>query len=98
MKVGVILGSVRPVRMGTRVGTMVTEELERRGHSVTLFDPAVIDLPLLQKPLHWHGPNEDKPKILVDTYNLLKEQEAFIICTPEYNFRFGSGSIKPFIN
>jgi len=87
MKIAVILGSVRPDRQATRVGKMVCSALEKRNHAVTLFDPAEINLPLLQKPLHFHGPNEEKPKILVDTYNSLKVQEAFIIITPEYNFR-----------
>ena len=87
MKVAVILGSVRPYRMGPRVGKMVLAELEKRGHQSTLFDPAEIKLPLLEKPLHWHAPNEEKPQILVQTYESLKSHDAFIIVTPEYNFK-----------
>ena len=97
MKVGVILGSVRPNRMSDRVCTMLTEELERRGHNVTVFDPIEIDLPLLVD--YWIGPNEEKPKnttqeLTQKTNNSLKVQEAFIICTPEYNFRFDLGSMR----
>jgi len=85
MKFGVILGSVRPVRMSTRVGKMVERELIGRGHQVTIFDPAELNIPLLERPLHWYGPNEDKPEVLTQTYNQLKSQDAFVIITPEYN-------------
>ena len=86
LKVGVILGSVRPGRMGDRVGKMITNALVAKGHTPTTFDPAVSNLGLLEKPLHFHGPNETKPPILVDLHTQLKDQDAFVIVTPEYNF------------
>ena len=54
--------------MCERVGKLIQGAVVDKGHQVTLFDPMTIDLPMLQKPLHWHGPNEDKPDVLVDTH------------------------------
>ena len=85
MKIAIILGSVRPQRMSSRVGKMVATELDLRKHTVTMFDPADVELSLLERPLHWYGPSEEKPKKLVDLYMSLKDQDAFIIITPEYN-------------
>ena len=53
---------------------------------MSLFDPQAIELPLLQKLLHWHGPDEPKPQILVDTHSKLSSQDAFVFVTPEYNY------------
>ena len=86
LKVGIILGSVRPGRMGDRVGKMITSALVAKGHAPTTFDPAISNLGLLEKPLHFHGPNETKPQVLVDLHAQLKDQDAFVIVTPEYNF------------
>ena len=54
--------------MCERVGKLIQGAVVDKGHQVTLFDPMTIELPMLQKPLHWHGPNEDKPDVLVDTH------------------------------
>ena len=54
--------------MCERVGKLIQGAVVEKGHQVTLFDPMTIELPMLQKPLHWHGPNEDKPAVLVDTH------------------------------
>ena len=88
MKIGIILGSVRPNRMGDRVGQLVASELERRRHKVAIFDPAQYNMGLLEKPLHFYGPSEDKPAELVELHSKLCQQDAFVIVTPEYNFRF----------
>ena len=86
MKIGVILGSVRPGRMGDRVGQLVAGELERRKHKICVFDPAEYKMGLLEKPLHFYGPSEDKPRELVDLHTKLCQQDAFVFVTPEYNF------------
>ena len=88
MKIGIILGSVRPGRMGDRVGQLVAGELERRKHKICVFDPAEYKMGLLEKPLHFYGPSEDKPRELVDLHTKLCQQDAFVFVTPEYNFRF----------
>jgi len=86
MKVGIILGSVRPGRMGDRVGKMIAAKLEKRQHAITWFDPAKHEVSLLQKPLHFYSEKEEKPEVLVDLHRQLCEQDAFVFVTPEYNF------------
>ena len=54
--------------MCDRVGKLVEASVSAKGHIVTMFDPLTINLPMLEKPLHWHGPSEEKPQILVDTH------------------------------
>ena len=88
MKIGIILGSVRPGRMGDRVGQLAAGELERRKHKICVFDPAEYKMGLLEKPLHFYGPSEDKPRELLDLHTKLCQQDAFVFVTPEYNFRF----------
>jgi len=86
MKVGIILGSVRPGRMGDRVAKMIAAKLEKRQHAITWFDPATHEVSLLQKPLHFYSEKEEKPEVLVDLHRQLCEQDAFVFVTPEYNF------------
>ncbi|CBY07821.1 unnamed protein product [Oikopleura dioica] len=86
MKVGVILGSVRPGRMSCRVGEHVAGALKARGHTPKIFDPAESQLPLLEKPLHFYPPNQEPPAVLKKLQQELSEQDAFIFVTAEYNF------------
>merc|ERR1711953_1451472 len=65
---------------------MVSVALQKRHHNLTVFDPAEHNLSLLQKPLHFYGPSEDKPKELVELHQSLCQQDAFVFVTPEYNF------------
>ena len=72
--------------MADRVGKLVMAGIEARGHHPKLFDPMVEALPLLEKPLHFHGPSDTKPENLVRLHQELKDQDAFIIVSAEYNF------------
>ncbi|CBY30361.1 unnamed protein product [Oikopleura dioica] len=85
MKVGVILGSVRPGRLSSRVGEHVAKALEARGHTPKIFDPAENQLPLLEIPLHFFPPNQEPPAILKRLQQELNEQDAYIFVTAEYN-------------
>ena len=48
-------------------------------------DPAAVDLPLLNRPLHWY----DDPSLVPDNLSSLNETidnaDGYIIVTPEYN-------------
>jgi len=85
LKVVVILGTVRPHRLGDRVGKCVSEALKQRGHQVTLFDPLEKKLPLLEMPLH-HYPDPSKaPQVLRDMDAAVRAADAFVVITAEYN-------------
>jgi len=85
LKIAVVLGSVRTGRMCTRVSNFVVNELNKRKHEVLLFDPAIHNLPLLQKALHHYRPGEDIPKDLLAYGEKLKTADAFLIISGEYN-------------
>ena len=90
MVVAVLLGSVRSERMGARAAKWVVAELAKRGHEAVLVDPALLDLPLLDKM--WkeikgtdekeHAGLRAKLEPLADLY---ARADGFCIVTAEYN-------------
>lgn len=84
LKVVVFLGSVREGRLGARVAQFVQDQIKSK-YDVTLFDPEEIDLPLMKKPLHFYKDRTQAPKVLIDCECKLKEADAFIVVTAEYN-------------
>lgn len=90
MVVAVLLGSVRSERIGDRVARWVVGELERRGHEVTLVDPAELKLPLLDKM--WKELKDGAPKGYEDLRSkleplaaLYKRADGVVAVTAEYN-------------
>ncbi len=49
------------------------------------IDPQVLDLPLLKKPLHFYKDRTEAPKVLQDTDKLIREADAFVLVSAEYN-------------
>eukprot|EP00698_Gefionella_okellyi_P020751 TRINITY_DN6566_c0_g1_i1.p1 TRINITY_DN6566_c0_g1~~TRINITY_DN6566_c0_g1_i1.p1 ORF type:complete len:203 (+),score=38.46 TRINITY_DN6566_c0_g1_i1:22-630(+) len=99
-------GSVRTGRNGSRLWNWIIERLALRGHTVTLFDPLELKLPLLEKPFH-HYPAGQAPQQLAELNSKLVAADAFVIVTGEYNHapppallntldHFGSGPSGPY--
>lgn len=84
LKVVMFLGTVRENRLGLRVAKFVQSQLESK-YDITLFDPEVLDLPLMKKALHFYQDRSQAPKVLLDCEAKLKEADAFIVVTAEYN-------------
>ena len=87
MKIAVILGSIRKIRRGARVAKWVMSQLSKRK------DIAVELLDLLDYPLPFYD-ESNSPDSLNGIYSAqgatkwvvkIKEADAFIIITPEYN-------------
>lgn len=76
-------GPPRPV-LGTRVSGFVVQGLERRGNRVTLLDPRLLDLPLLEKPEFAYSRSQ-VPAVLGETREILEQAQAYVMVTPEYN-------------
>lgn len=83
-KLYVIIGSVRPGRIGASIGEWVYEQLENGGYNVELIDLAEESLPMLNEPV--------PAKQGIYTHNHTKkwsskmaDGDAFLIVTPEYN-------------
>ena len=84
LSIAVLLGSVRRDRMGARASTLVTRELERRGHTVHLVDPLEVQLPLLDRMYKEH-PKGEAPEPLERLAELYRRVDGFLIVSGEYN-------------
>jgi len=85
LKVVVVLGTVRPHRLGDRVGKFVSAALKERGHEVTLFDPVEKKLPLLDVAFHHYPDPKQAPQVLQEMDASIRAADAFIVITAEYN-------------
>lgn len=84
LSIAVLLGSVRRDRMGARASTLVTRELERRGHTVHLVDPLELQLPLLDRMYKEH-PKGEAPEPLEELAELYGRMDGFLVVSGEYN-------------
>jgi len=71
--------------MSKRVGVAIQAALEKAGHEVCLIDPATLDLPILQTPLHFYPDPAQAPENLKELDAKIRAQDAFVVCTAEYN-------------
>lgn len=87
-KLGVIIASTRPGRIGLPIGTWVAEAARAHGgFEVTVLDLAEIDLPLMDEPNHPRLRQYTKPHTIAWS-EAVDAQDAFAIVMPEYNFSF----------
>ena len=86
LKLAVIIGSVRPGRVGPSVAAWFLEAAREHGNfDVTLVDLADVGLPLLDEPEHpvkqlYEHEHTKKWASIVD------QADAFVFVTPEYDF------------
>ncbi|XP_077967322.1 2-hydroxy-1,4-benzoquinone reductase-like isoform X2 [Styela clava] len=85
LKFVVFLGTTREGRLGERVATFIMNQIKQRGHKADLFDPAVVGLPLLVKPLHFYKDKSEAPEILRDMNQKIIESDGVIVVSAEYN-------------
>lgn len=78
-------GPPRPI-LGPRVATFVERELKQRGHEVHIVDPRELidDVPLMTKP-HFSYRESALPESLRQLHLTLKNADAYVAITPEYN-------------
>jgi NAD(P)H-dependent FMN reductase len=80
----VLLGSVRSDRVGIRAARFVERLLHARGHTVTVVDPAILQLPLIDRMYKEHPPGM-APALLERLASLYRTADAFVVVTAEYN-------------
>jgi NAD(P)H-dependent FMN reductase len=80
----VLLGSVRSDRVGIGAARFVDRLLTARGHTVTLVDPAILRLPLLDRMYKEYAPGAAPPP-LERLASLYRAADAFVVVTGEYN-------------
>jgi len=85
LNVLVLFGSVRSGRQAPKVAELVASRVRAHGHTVTIIDPAVEKLPLLEKPIHHFKAGEAVPEWLARLGKQFEAADAFILVDGEYN-------------
>jgi NAD(P)H-dependent FMN reductase len=84
LHVVVLLGTVRSERQGIKVARFVARALTTRGHEVTVVDPAVTPLPLLDR-MYKEFPAGAAPPELERLARLYRAADGFVVVSGEYN-------------
>jgi NAD(P)H-dependent FMN reductase len=84
LDVVIFYGSVRQERQGIRAAKFIENACRGRGYRVSLIDPAVDRLPLLDRMYKEYEPGQ-APEVLEKLAGLIKSADAFIIVSGEYN-------------
>jgi NAD(P)H-dependent FMN reductase len=84
LNVAVLVGSVRSDRQGIKVARFVAGALTRRGHDVTIVDPAVTSLPLLDR-MYKEFPAGTAPPELERLAGVYRAADGFVVVSGEYN-------------
>ncbi|OQR91319.1 NADPH-dependent FMN reductase [Achlya hypogyna] len=88
LKISIIVGSVRPNRMGLRVGKYLAAQLAQQGvKQVHLIDPAPLNIPLLVNRYDSLTDAEKTPE-LQELHAKIAESDAYIVVSPEYNHSY----------
>jgi NAD(P)H-dependent FMN reductase len=80
----IIYGSVRRDRQGIKAARFILQTCLGRGHRATLVDPAEERLPLLDR-MYKEYPPDQRPETLERLATRIREADAFIIVSGEYN-------------
>jgi NAD(P)H-dependent FMN reductase len=79
-----LIGSVRSDRQGIRAARYVQRALTERGHVVSLVDPMVVQLPLLDRMYKEYAKGR-APAVLEELAVLYRAADAFVVISGEYN-------------
>jgi NAD(P)H-dependent FMN reductase len=80
----VLIGSVRSERQGIKAARFVQRAMSARGHTVTLVDPAEVQLPLLDR-MYKEYERGAAPEVLERLATLYRAADAFLVVSGEYN-------------
>jgi NAD(P)H-dependent FMN reductase len=84
LKVLVFYGSVRSDRQGIKAAKFAVNKLRERGHDVSLIDPVVYRLPLLDKMYKEYDKGK-APEPLETLAEMIRSADAFVVVSGEYN-------------
>ncbi|CAG0906585.1 unnamed protein product, partial [Cyprideis torosa] len=89
-KLVIFLGSQREGRNIVKVAKYLEEALLKSDcFNLCIIDPVKLCVPIMVQPIHFMSDTSNAPRWLVDVNNVIKEAEAFIVISPEYNSTFG---------
>ena len=84
LRISIIYGSTRKGRLGIRFARHLTNKLKKRNNICHLIDPIDLNLNTLEKRYSDYEKGS-APKELKQTHQTLKESDAFVIVSAEYN-------------
>ncbi len=94
MNITVVSSSTRQGRISHRIALALVEELKNRDIDTTLLDLEQLHLPEFEERFdNLENPSEEMKKAAL----ILRESDAFIFVTPEYNGNISSG-LKNFVD
>jgi len=70
---------------GDRVGKLVADRVTEQGHEVSMWDPKVINFPLLEQPIQMIVDKSTIPQWMMERKLELEEADGYLVCTSEYN-------------
>lgn len=82
LRIPVLVGSVRRGRQSIKVARFAGDRLRRAGAEAPLLDLADFDLPIMEERLYRR---DDPPPGLVRFSEAIREADAVVIVSPEYN-------------
>ena len=82
LRIPVLVGSVRRGRQSIKVARFAGDPLRRAGAEAPLLDLADFDLPIMEERLYRR---DDPPPGLVRFSEAIREADAVVIVSPEYN-------------
>src|SRR3954471_24483550 len=82
--IAVLVGSVRSHRQEIRAARFVELLLAARGHQITIVDPLVLQLPLLDR-MYKEYPEGQAPEPLEMLAAVYRSTDAFVVVSGEYN-------------
>ncbi|CAG0915870.1 unnamed protein product [Notodromas monacha] len=85
VKLTVFLGSVRDGRNGNRVWKLVSSAAKELDLDVTLLDPLAMNTPPITQPLHFMKDKSAAPAWMLETNEVIKNSDAFLVISSEYN-------------
>lgn len=83
----IIVGSVRPGRIGLPIAEWAQQQLEAAGHEVDLVDLAELNLPFLDEPGHPAKKQYTKPHTIAWSERV-EAADAIVLVAPEYNHSY----------
>ncbi len=86
-RIMIIIGSVRPGRVGLHVSHWVRDRVEAAGHAVDLVDLAELNLPFMDEPEHPGKRAYTKPHTIAWSARV-DQADAVLLVSPEYNHSY----------
>lgn len=90
MKFAVLYGSYRTERKGIRAARFIVQQLEERGHDVSMLDAEHLDLPMLDR-MHKEFEPGTAPEGMEHAHRVLADADGLVVVGGEWNHSIPAG-------